>query len=127
MSERDEERSERGFVVVDRRGVSEEEGAAPAPPPRPPSAPGTLPQVDFSTLVHSFALTALYHLGAAPDPETGRTAAVDLPLASQNIDILELIRAKTQGNLEPEEAQLLEGLLYEVHMRFVEATRSSRE
>jgi hypothetical protein len=78
-------------------------------------------------LIASFATGALYHLGIAPDPESGHPGERNLPLASQNIDILELIAIKTQGNLTADEAGLLEGLLYEVRMRFVEATKPSGE
>ncbi|HTY18748.1 MAG TPA: DUF1844 domain-containing protein [Myxococcota bacterium] len=127
MSERGEEEKDRGFVVIDRRSSASGSEDEPAPAPRaqaqaaPP--PRTAPRVDFAVLVHSFFVTALYHLGAAPDPETGRTATPNPALARQNIDILELIEEKTRGNLTPDEAGLLEGLLYEARMRFVEATK----
>jgi hypothetical protein len=127
MSERDEEQKERGFVVIDRRSSAGEaeaetsDRAASASPPPPRAAP----RVDFAVLVHSFFVTALYHLGAAPDPETGKTAPPNPVLARQNIDILELIEEKTRGNLSADEAGLLEGLLYEARMRFVEATKPS--
>ncbi len=134
MSERDEEeraREERGFVVVDRRGGRDEEEAEapePAAAEPPPDAPGAAaggppPGVDFAMVVHSFAISALYHLGVAPDPETGQPAEPNLPLARQNIDILSVLHEKTRGNLEPEEAKLLEGLLYEVRMHFVEVSK----
>ena len=89
----------------------------------------TLPPIDFSTLVHSFAITALYHLGTAPGPagegggEGERT--VNLPLAKQNVDILEMLREKTQGNLNPEETRFLDSVLYEARMRFVEVSKAS--
>jgi len=128
MSER-EERKEPDFVVIDRRSSA---GAAEAPPPPAPRAedafpPPSAPRVDFAVLVHSFFVTALYHLGMAPDPETGQRAAPNPTLARQNIDILELIEQKTRGNLSADEAGLLEGLLYEARMRFVEVTQSKRE
>ena len=131
MSERDEEREERGFVVIDRRSSAGEEEAATQPAPQStahvatPPPPRSAPRVDFSVLVHSFFVSALYHLGIAPDPETGQSAAPNPALARQNIDILELIELKTRGNLSADEAGLLEGLLYEARMRFVEATKSS--
>ena len=69
----------------------------------------------------SLGTSALYHLGVVGDPETGAKApAPNLPLAQQTIDIVEMLKVKTQGNLEAEETQLLEGLLYELRMRFVE-------
>ena len=127
MSERDE-RKEPDFVVIDRRSSAGQAEAADVPP-RPSAAGAPAPQparrVDFAVLVHSFFVTALYHLGIAPDPETGQTASPNPTLARQNIDILELIEQKTRGNLSPDEAGLLEGLLYEARMRFVEATKPS--
>ncbi len=131
MSERDEEKAkERGFVVVDRRGEEDEDTAAAESQPEgaigreAPSGPGALPRIDLPMLLHSFAISALFHMGAAPDPASGEAAEVNLPLAQQNIQILELIEEKTEGNLTPEEKQLLEGLLYEVRMRYVEARKS---
>ena len=79
-------------------------------------------QLDFGTLVFSFATSALINMGAAPDPQTKKTIK-NLPVAKQNIDILEILQKKTKGNLSPEENQLMENLLAEVRLRFVEATK----
>lgn len=126
---RDEE--EKGFVVVDKRasaGAGDEPRVEePAPPPErseEPPAPGA--RVDFATLVQSFFVTALYHLGLAADPETRQPSSVDLPAARQNIEILELLEEKTRGNLDTDERQLLESVLYELRMRFVEVSRAPR-
>ena len=140
--ERDEqeEREEKGFVVIDRRGAgaADEEPAAPedraaaapgSPPPRPDPAPPKAgpPPADFAMLVQPFFVTALFHMGVAPDPETGLPGERNLPLARLNIDILEVIERKTRGNLDTEERQLLEGVLYELRMRFVEAGKAPGE
>jgi len=122
--------NERGFTVVDKRSsAGAEDAEAREPSAALPREPGRsserVPKVDFAMLIASFATGALYHLGFAPDPETGRPGERNLPLASQNIDILELIESKTRGNLSADEAGLLEGLLYEVRMRFVEVTKST--
>lgn len=117
------ESDEKGFVVVDRRAST---GAADEPVAAPPAeGPKPAPPVDFATLVQSFFVTALYHLGLAADPETGRPGERNLPAARQNIDILEVLQAKTAGNLDAEERQLLESVLYELRMRFVEASKAS--
>jgi hypothetical protein len=79
--------------------------------------------MDFAMLVQSIAVAAFHHLGLAPDPD-GRMPEPDLLLARQNIEILEVLAEKTRGNLDPEDARLLEGLLYEVRMRFVEASKA---
>jgi hypothetical protein len=129
------EGSERGFTVIDRRASAGEE-AAPAPPPGAPpqaglppeealrAAAGSLPAGDFASFVLSLATSALYHLGLVGDPESDQPAPTpDLPLARQTIDTLEMLAMKTQGNLDPEEGRLLEGVLYELHLRYVELSK----
>jgi hypothetical protein len=88
-----------------------------------PAEKGDLPQIDFSTFVLSLSTSALCHLGLVEDPQTGEREAPDLPLASQTIDTLALLQEKTRGNLDAEEARLLESLLYELRMRFVEVSQ----
>jgi hypothetical protein len=91
--------------------------------PTQPSEGGQLSAIDFSTFVLSLSTSALFHLGLIPDPQTGQPAERNLPLARQTIDILEILGTKTRGNLDAEEAKLLESLLYEIRMRFVEVSR----
>ncbi len=83
----------------------------------------SLLKVDFSTFVLSLGTTALYQLGVMPDPATGETAPADPLVAQQTIDTLEMIRDKTRGNLDEEERKLIDSLLYELRMRFVESGR----
>jgi hypothetical protein len=90
-------------------------GGKPGSPP--------LPKVDFSTLALSLGTTALYQLGLVPDPESGEIAAADPIAAQQTIDTLEMLRDKTRGNLSEEERKLIDSLLYELRMRFVEKGR----
>jgi hypothetical protein len=122
MSERDPKNQERGFTVVDRRG-SADESREPAASPSGSEGP---PRFDFSMLVQSLAITALHHLGQIADPASGQPGRVDLVLAQQNIDILELLEVKTQGNLAADESRLLASLLYEVRMHYVEASKQGR-
>jgi hypothetical protein len=116
----EEEQQERGFTVVDKRGgAGEGEDAAPEAGEQP--AGDALPAVDFSSLCLSLGTSVLYHLGVVGDPETGaKVPAPDLPLARQTIDVLDMLQVKTKGNLEAEEARMLEGLLYQLRLRFVE-------
>jgi hypothetical protein len=88
---------------------------------KPEAAPP--PAMDFSTFVLSLSTSAFVHMGLVPDPQTQQPAPKNLPLARQTIDILELLEAKTKGNLDAQEANLMESLLYELRMRFVEASR----
>jgi hypothetical protein len=80
------------------------------------------PALSFSAFVLSLASTAAIHFGDLPDPVTGQRAEPNLDGASQMIEILALLDQKTRGNLTAEERQLLEQVLYELRMRFVQAT-----
>ena len=79
-----------------------------------------MPRIDFPTFVLSLSTTALYQMGRVPDPVTGQKIEPNAELARQTIDTLEMLRAKTLGNLEPDEKQLIDGLLYELRLNFVE-------
>ena len=79
------------------------------------------PALSFTAFVLSLASTAAIHLGDLPDPATGRPVEPNLAGASQMIEILALLDQKTRGNLTAEEREVLEQVLYELRMRFVEA------
>ena len=81
------------------------------------------PGISFAAFVLSLAHTAAVHFGDIPDPMSGEKSETNLPAAQQMIDILSLIETKTRGNLSAEERQLLEQILYELRLRFVEATK----
>ena len=86
--------------------------------------PDELPRVDFSTFVLSLGTSALYHLGVVAHPETGeKVEPPELGLARNTIDTLEMLEEKTRGNLAEAERELVESLLYELRMRFVEAEK----
>lgn len=77
-----------------------------------------MPEVTFSTFVLSLASAALVGLGEVPDPATGRTSR-DFPLVRHNIDVLEMLRQKTQGHLEQDEEHLLTNVLCELRLKYV--------
>ena len=85
------------------------------------TAAPALPEVEFSNFVLSLAATAMVQLGMVPDPESGETVVPNLPIAQHTIDTLALLREKTAGNLDDEEEKLLDSMLYELRLRFVEA------
>lgn len=135
-----------GFTVTDRRSFagSEQPGAPNVKPAEtvaePAGAPGAgdsssamgddaqlsdpsgLPAVDFHTFVLSLGSSALLHLGELEHPEGG-TAEKDLPLAKHTIDILSMLEAKTKGNLTSAEEKLMESLLYDLRLRYVNASK----
>ena len=79
------------------------------------------PQITFSGFILSLATTAAVHFGDRPEPGATAPGAADLPAAAQMIDILSLLEEKTRGNLSAEERQLLEMVLYELRLRFIQA------
>jgi hypothetical protein len=81
-------------------------------------APRELPAVTFSTFVVSLATSAMGNMGEGP------SGTMDLDIARHSIDILGLLRDKTKGNLDDEESKLLETVLYEARMKYLEKTRA---
>lgn len=88
--------------------------------PREPAHPRG--EIDFSGFVLSLATSVMIHLGEVPDP-LSRETTVELPLAQQTIDILSMIKEKTKGNLSQDEEMLLNDLLTDLRMRFVEKVK----
>jgi Domain of unknown function (DUF1844) len=81
--------------------------------------------VTFTAFVMSLATTAAVHFGDLPDPSGGETRT-DLQSARQMIDILTMLKDKTRGNLSDDEARLVEELLYDLRLRFVEAVKNEK-
>lgn len=77
--------------------------------------------LSFTAFVISLASSAAIHFGDLADPESGEKSPVNLQGASQMIEILALLEHKTRGNLTMEERQMLEQVLFELRLRFVEA------
>jgi hypothetical protein len=84
------------------------------------------PQLSFTAFVFSLASTAAIHFGDLPDPISGEAAEPNLEGAAQMIEILSLLEVKTRGNLTAEEREMLNQVLYELRMRFVEATGAGK-
>ncbi|MGA2629436.1 MAG: DUF1844 domain-containing protein [Terriglobia bacterium] len=134
----DEKNDSPGFKVVDRRsfatGGERREEPAPqelpkppaAAPPEPPPAAETFEDPDaeetgapgFDTIISYLSTTAMFQLGLLAGPG-GERIPPDLMNAHRTIDMLEILQKKTQGNLTASESQLLEEVLYELHMSYV--------
>jgi len=104
---------EKGFKVVDKRRIFKED--------KEKKDEKTLPPVTFATFIVSLSSSALVHLGEIPDPATGRYQK-NLTLAKQTIDILEILKEKTKGNLDSEEEGLLNNILFDLRIKYVKQT-----
>jgi len=78
-----------------------------------------LPPLDFSSIIAPFYTQALIKLGLLNDPALDAPEE-NLPLARRLIDLLDLLRDRTQGRLEPVEEKFLESVLAQLKMHYVE-------
>lgn len=78
-----------------------------------------LPALDFSSLVLPFYTQALIKLGMATDPVTEKQED-DLELAKRLIDLLDLLKERTKGNLKSEEEKFLAACLQQLKMAYME-------
>ena len=124
-----------GFVIKDKRIFAEsgevkspEDQANPAAEETKPVFPEAAqsgndkepdyPPINFTNFVLSLSTSAFFHFGDFPDHE-GVKAEKNLPAAKQTIDILDMLNEKTRGNLNENENQLIQGVLYELKLRYV--------
>jgi hypothetical protein len=129
----EDEKKEKGFVIKDKRIFDEsgearkeelkKEEASTEDMPQEKKREETfreeyVPEVTFSNFVLSLSTTVLYHFGDFPDPATNK-AEKNLTAAKQTIDMLNMLKNKTVGNLDNNEKALLDGILYELMMRYV--------
>src|SRR3989304_3307849 len=130
------EEEKKGFVIKDKR-IFDESGTARAEErPAVETEKKTLadrqekgregekeedkyqPEVNFYNFLISLSTSAFFPLGDFPDPATNK-AEKNIPAAKQVIDTLSMLKVKTEGNLDQNEKNLLEGILYELRMRYV--------
>jgi hypothetical protein len=139
-----EEKGDRGFKVIDRRG--QEPPSPPPPDENPgPAAPeeGNLPPgagvqeekgregsgmpslgvPRFLDLVQSLQVGAMVGLGMVQGPG-GKRPPVDLPAAKDAIDLLGILQEKTKGNLTKEEEDVLREGLYHLRMGYMALVNS---
>jgi Domain of unknown function (DUF1844) len=130
----------KGFTVQDRRRFSETGEARQEAPEETSAAQGAqekrddspthshapeqelLPELNVSTFVISLSTQALMHLGEIGNPISGKVET-DVPVAKQMVDILAMLRDKTRGNLDPNEDRLMEDILFDLRMKYVEAVK----
>jgi len=81
-----------------------------------------LPEINFSSFVFSLSSSVLLHFGEIADPISGKKER-NLPMAKQTIDILSILKEKTKGNLTKDEEQLLDNLLAELRIKYVQESK----
>ncbi|HOW16110.1 MAG TPA: DUF1844 domain-containing protein [bacterium] len=83
-------------------------------------------KIDFSTFLMSMASSAYCSLGLAPNPLSQKVEK-NLIVAKQQIDLLEILKEKTKGNLTKDETDLMENILYHLHMTYVNEVKRDEE
>jgi hypothetical protein len=126
-----------GVKVVDRRTAARQDAPAPeAPAAEPPpvddeaafsqardrTCDEPVPPIDFVTFVLSLSTNTMVSLGLLPLPGS-EEKKLDLPLARQTIDLLGILQEKTKGNLTGEEERILDTVLYDLRMTYVQVVR----
>ena len=138
-SEEGKQTEGKGFTVQDRRRFSPETGEARQDAPEQTAAQAvaekaqaaetsresqqeTLPEINFSAFVISLSTQVLMNLGEIANPINGKVET-DVPVAKQMIDILGMLKDKTRGNLNASEDRLMEDILFDLRMKYVEAVK----
>ncbi len=88
--------------------------------------PGADDPASFVNFLSTLATNAAAALGAVPHPATGQRS-LDLETGKYWLDVLGMIREKTQGNLHAQEARLLDGLLADLRMQYITVVRATEE
>lgn len=78
--------------------------------------------ITFTLFILSLAASAEVHLGSLPAPGSDEPGQPNLKEAAHLIDVLVMLKEKTVDNLDEQESRLLESVLYDLQMRYVEAS-----
>ncbi|MGQ0540869.1 MAG: DUF1844 domain-containing protein [Blastocatellia bacterium] len=88
--------------------------------------PGAENPASFVNFLSTLATNAAASLGAVPHPATGKRS-LDLETGKYWLDVLAMFKEKTGGNLHPQEARLLDGILADLRMQYVTVVRATEE
>lgn len=88
--------------------------------------PGAEDPASFVNFLSTLATNAAAALGAMPHPATGKRS-LDLDTGKYWLDIMAMLREKTKGNLHSQEARLLDGILGDLRMQYVQLVRATEE
>jgi hypothetical protein len=87
--------------------------------PESPGGPEYLPPLEFSSIVVLLYFPALVQLGLVEEPGSNERHE-NLGLAKRNIDLLDLLKDRTKGNLEAEEEKFLIGVLDQLKLAYLQ-------
>lgn len=127
---------EKGFIIKDKRsfdeegdlkdenksGDAEEKETEKKESKEDDSQRPPMPEVNFNSLIFSLSSSALFHIGEIADPQTGEKKK-DLPMAKHSIDIIAMLKEKTNGNLDDEEQKFIDNILTDLRLRYVKAVK----
>ena len=85
-----------------------------------------LEPIDFSTHILSLASSAMIALGRMPAPG-GEAIELDIETAKDLIDVIGMLEVKTRGNLDESETKLIQSLLYDLRVAYVDATAAQQQ
>ena len=85
-----------------------------------------MPRITSSLFVLSLSASAEIHMGQPPPPGSDKPAAPNLTEAAHLIEVIAMLEEKTAGNLEESEEGLIGAVLYDLRMRYVEASRAGK-
>jgi hypothetical protein len=80
----------------------------------------------FTDFLLWLATMAAVQFGDLPDPVTGEPVEPNIAAAGHMVEVIGMLQEKTSGNLSPSEAKLLDDLLYELRMRYVQAQQGQK-
>ena len=131
-SDKEKEEQEKSFTVRDKRfsahkeaevdsKIKEEKKGTESQGADSSEQQVELPEINFVNFLFSISTSALIQMGEIEDPISQQTVK-NLPLAKQTIDLIGMLEEKTKGNLTPDEAKLIENILFDLRMRYVKAT-----
>ncbi len=121
---------EKGYTIKDKRfsAISEEEKMQDSDIKSHKPAEGKnnssgkrdipIPEINFAAFILSLSSSAMLHFGDIEDPVSGKKER-NLTIAKQTIDMIDMLREKTKGNLTKDEEGLMENILYELKLRYV--------
>jgi hypothetical protein len=84
------------------------------------------PAISFSLFVLSLAASAEAHLGLMPEPGSDKAGPRNLTQASHLIEVIAMLKEKTLGNLDEQEERLVDSVLFDLRMRYVEAADAEK-